>query len=184
MADTEEKTKRPRSGENDTVDHFLEGFSQAFREFMRDRKMWEILLGALTTLIGVKIVASNIRKVLHDDPKLRELEAAQREELIELISEHLDHFFDRGKDGLLTLKKGFVEHVLPQLKKLVEKCKDGFELWKGSRQADRTRGDELLRASADRVAATKHFSGLADLFRPKPVTDGSPPVPPTHSEGR
>ncbi|MFA6908584.1 MAG: hypothetical protein WC289_01730 [Patescibacteria group bacterium] len=103
------KSKKSSSNSDDNVSGFWEGIGQFIRELPKDRSTTELIVLWIVGLASAKIVVSSLKDAMNSDPNLKKLDAIHRQQLIEQVSEHLDHFFDRGKNGVLAVKKEVYE---------------------------------------------------------------------------
>ncbi|HCM67441.1 MAG TPA: hypothetical protein DIS62_00325 [Candidatus Kerfeldbacteria bacterium] len=76
-------------------------------------------------LMTAKFAVSSVEELIQRDPKLRKLKTIQKQRLIETVSAHLDHFCDRGRDGILAVKSSFVGMVKTAYAYITKKDTEG-----------------------------------------------------------
>ncbi|MFH1235510.1 MAG: hypothetical protein V1685_01055 [Parcubacteria group bacterium] len=109
----------------DDVGGLFEGLGQGFRELVAGRAMWELIVMFLMALMAAKFTVKSVEELIQRDPQLRKLKTIQKQRLIETMSAHLDHFCDRGRDGILAVKNSFVGMVKKAYTYLTQKDSDG-----------------------------------------------------------
>ena len=102
---------------SDEVNSLLEGLGQAFREWLLEKNLVAFLVKWIALMGTGWIAISGVKSVLNRDPKWRELDAELRGDFLEQLTEHLDHFIDRGARGLGRIKEDILKKAWAYLTK-------------------------------------------------------------------